>query len=379
MRSQSVAYPPLLAECYTSFMRLFQRWRYANRISKAGKGFADAVGGKSKSSKERGVIRHVGELRAEAVDALAHIKGTCDSDTRKWIARNLYVLVLHAPQGDEGYSKLFALDQQMRASKDVRHFAPWLARLLVLADLVCDRAGGDGLAAMGAVAEMQGWMEHFMEENGVRGWGVPIVETVRFQSIRASRPTAQLVELTPVVDAGVRGEALAIAAGALGLATDEWPSGSLMLAATSITVRILASALKAVDKEVASLSPQEHVAVAMGLWATADATCQHAQLELWELVPLAAHTALFLNVAEAECDPEAAGVALGEEAKMLGDVFSRLQTSRAGLNAITQIGQAASDFCRTGDERFLPMLGNATLSIAPFVQFNSDSPRIRFE
>lgn len=358
-------------------MGLFQRWRYANRISKAGRDLADALGGLTRSSKERGVIRHVGELRAEAADAIARIRGACDSETRQWIARNLYVLVLDAPRGEGGYTKLFALDQQMRASKDMRHCAPWLARLLVLADHVCERAGGDGLSAMMLVVEMQGWMEHFMEENGVRGWGVPIVETARFESIRASRPTGQLVELTPVGEAGERGEALAIAAGVLGIATDEWASKSLMHAATNITTSILSNALNAVGKEVARLSPQERVATAMGLWATADATCEHAQLDAWELVPLAAYVVLFRDVAEAEHDPEAAGATLGEEARMLGDAFSDLQTTTAGLSAITPIGQAAKDFCRSGDEGYLILLGSATMSLEPFVQFEADVARVR--
>ena len=267
----------------------------------------------------------------------------------------------------------------MRQAKDIRHCAPWLARLLVLADHVCERAGGDGLAAGMLVAEMQGWMEHFMAGNGFRGWGVPIVEASRFDALRASRPTGQRVELTPVGESGARGEALAVAARALGLETTKSSEDSLMLAATRVSSGIMTRALNTVGRGVTDLSPQERVAAAVGLWATADATCQHARLVAWELVPMLAHAQLFLDGNAAKTDPEAAGAALGLEGRIFGDAFCALQSSPRGMNAILPIGQAAKDFCRTGDERYLSVLGSAAMSLAPFVQVSRDTARVVLE
>lgn len=358
-------------------MGFLKRWFEANRISNAGKETANALrGGLARSKKEYEVIRHVGELRAEAADAISHIQKSCDPETREWIARNLYQLVLQAPRGEEGHQRLFALDQRARQAKDIGHCAPWLARLLVLADHVCERAGGAGLAAGMLVAEMQGWMEHFMAENGIRGWGVPIVEASRFDALRSSRPKGERVELTPVGESGVRGEAFAVAARALGLANDKWTEESLMIAATCVSSAIMNHALKSVGRNVAGLTAEERVAVAVGLWATADATCQHARLAAWELVPMLAHAQLFLDCNAAQQDPEAAGASLGAEARIQGDAFCALQSSPRGMDAIMPLGQAAKDFCRTGDERYLAVLGSAAMSLAPFVQVGRDTARV---
>lgn len=354
--------------------------REALRITSTGEKAVNALGGAwNGSKKERRVIRQVGELREEAADAISRIQKLCDLETREWIAKNLYELVLKVPRGDEGYRVLFALDQQLRQATDLRHYAPWLARLLVQADHLCESAGGDGLAAGLLVAEMQGWMERFMAENGFRGWGTQISEGSRFDVLRSSRPMGRRILFTPVGEAGSRGEALRVAARSLGLATAKWAETSLLVAAACVSSAMMTRALTATRRDVTALSPQERAAAAMGLWATADATCHHTRIADWELVPLLAHTQLFLDVNAAKADPEAAGAALGIEGRILGDAFSALQKSAGGINVIAPLGQAANDFCRTGDERYLFGLGSAAMSLAPFVRVSRESVRVVLE
>jgi hypothetical protein len=92
------------------------------------------------------------------------------------------------PAGKDGYAQLFNLDMMKRREKDPRHVAAWLARLIVAADWVCARAGGDGLCSMGIVLVLQGQIEGFLMANGIPAWGVPIVCEADFDRLRATHP-----------------------------------------------------------------------------------------------------------------------------------------------------------------------------------------------
>lgn len=344
---------------------------------RAGKETANLFGDVRAGAKS--VIQHVGELHAQVADAITSIKKSYDPKDRELISRELYELVLEVPRGYEGYRRLFALDQDMREAKDVRHCAPWLARLLVLADHVCERAGGDGLAAGILVAEMQGWIEHFMAENGVRGWGVSIIHANEFDKLRVSRPKAQHVDLTPLSESGARGEALMVVARALGLETGKWSEQSLLAACATISSSILEKSLKEIGKEVSSLGAKERVSAAIGLWSATDAVCQHASIKDWEIVPILAHTQLFLDYAKAEKAPQTTGAALGIEARIYANTYNDLRKSSKGKSVVLVIGQCAKDFCRTGDVRYLPMLASSAMNLAPFVQISRSNAVVVFE
>src|SRR5688572_30005742 len=113
-------------------MGLIDRWKAANRRSKFGKELAGS--GLTGTKQEKRVIQHIGELIAEVEEALSAVQTLCDSDTRHWVARNIYQLVLQAPRGAGGHHGLSTYDMQLRAARDIRHTAPWIASLLVLAD-----------------------------------------------------------------------------------------------------------------------------------------------------------------------------------------------------------------------------------------------------
>ncbi len=175
-------------------MGLLDRWRESRRIAKAGAKIARSLGGPTDSKARRALLRHLGELYAEAEDVICRVQNSCDSATRAQIAKSLYRLVLESPRGYEGYRKLYTLDQHLRAVKDMQHCAPWLARLLVLADHLCEQASGDGLYGNILVAEMQGCIERFMSDNGTRGWGVSITNQHQFDLLRTERPIADTID-----------------------------------------------------------------------------------------------------------------------------------------------------------------------------------------
>lgn len=355
-------------------MGFLKRLRHSFQIHKAGKEIAKSLGaGLTGSKRERVVYRQIAELYAEAVDAISRIQTACDPETRKSISRSLYELVLQTPRGFEGYQTLFNLDQQMREARDERHCGPWMARLLVLADHVCQRAEGDGLAASVLIAEMQGRMERFMGENGVRGWEIPIIEEERFDALRNSSPKCQHVDMMPVGECGGRGEVLRTAARALGIDAISLAAQSILVATASVSSAIMNRALHETGRDICRLRPQEQVAAAMGLWVTVDAVSQLINIKEWEIILLMAHSQLFLDCSESIKDPEAVGAALSLQFRVHSSAYSEFQKTSKGKTILLPMGQCISEFCKNGDVRYLKMLSNSAMSLAPFVQMGKST------
>jgi hypothetical protein len=347
-------------------MSIIDRWRNAFRWNRDGKAIAETVAPVTGTSKERGAARHAGELYSETLDILAVLRSNYDAAQRLWVARNVYQLVVQAPTGDEGTRRLYQLASEHRAAGEGRNWAPRLAYLLVLVYFVADRADGDGFPARMIAARVQGEIERFIRECGVKPWGVVYANRAEFERLRQTRPTAE-------VKRGAR-SFLEHPARLAGIDTSGWGDLTDMSVASAFCCGVVQRATSQLGNEVGAIAQQKRTASAVAIWVVAIAVCDLVDLVEWNDVGSVA--LLQLHLADLVGQGEGAAAALGTEVRITRELSMELMKSESGKQLILPINVAVADLCRTGQVDALSRIGNAVDRIAKRVEFVGFVPRI---